>query len=287
MVQLIGRRWMHLAWPMALLLQGCVSTGGFISEAKFTSLDYKPDPVCDSQDPVVHQGCTPERQNSLAFAPIFDNIWSVQDVTIDTVFLELRGSGQCGELRIDFGDGSPIETYLDKRIFNGLQFKHTYSGWPGKKIARVNAVQNCTGSRTAEVLVGFKPDGRDFFRLAFIPNLFVCNRVPNVPPLRAGTTVRITTNGSTIQYGIPVFNASGDPTTTTPANFPFPRHRMFSLVYQIGTQAVQGEAGPVIFRVAQTGPLEICVNDHRDDLADNRGSMRIDITVNEGSATSP
>jgi hypothetical protein len=284
MIQLTGRQWMLQICSLAVLaLQGCGTTGGFISGAKFTGLDYKPDPVCDAQDPTVHQGCTPERQGSLAYAPFGSGL----PYTTDTVYLELGGSGICGEVSIDFGDGSPIETFLDKRIFNGLQIPHSYSGWPGKKIARVNAGRSCTGSRTAEVLVGHKPDGRDFYKLEFHPNLSVCNLVPNVPPLRVGTTVRIATDGTTIRYGIPVFNASGDPSATPPANFPFTNRRMFSLVYRVGTTDFQGEAGPVVFRVTQPGPLEVCVNDHPNDLADNKGAMIISISVNEASAASP
>ena len=274
-------RWVLLALPMALLLHGCQTTGGFIGTASFSGLDSRPDEVCDSQDPVVHEGCTAERRQSLAFAPLGN------DVT-DLVFLDIRGSGRCGQLQIDFGDGSPIETYLDKQINGSLQLTHHYTGWPGKKVARVIAAQNCTGSRTVEVTVGFKPDGRDFFILGFVPNGSVCNPVPNVPPLRAGTTVRITTDGSAIRYGLPVFNASGDLTIAAAGpDFAFSTLRPYSLVYRIGTQAIQGEAGPVIFRVAQTGPLEVCVNDNPSYLTDNRGSMRIDIAVNEGSATTP
>ncbi len=287
MIKLGDKKWIFLICAItALVLQSCTPTGGFISDAKFTGLDYKPDPVCDSTDPTINQGCTPERRASLAFAPIDDPTLALNN-TVDTVWLEISGSGTCGEVSIDWGDGTPVETFLNVQIFNGRQFTHTFTGWPGTKIAHINALQNCTGSRTAEVLVGYKPDGRDVYKLGFSPNLSVCNQVPNMPPLRPGTTVRITTDGSTIQYGLPVFNASGDPSTVTPADFPFPGRRMFSLVYRVGTDNFQGEAGPVIFRVLQTAPLEVCVNDNANDLADNQGGMLIEITVNEGSATTP
>lgn len=284
------RQWMVWAGVLALLaLQGCTTTGaGFISRAEFTSLDYKPDPVCDSQDPVVNQGCTAERRKSLAFAPMFDNEFSVHDHTIDTVYLQLHGSGICGAFSIDFGDGTAVETFQNRPIYNNPDYKHTYAGWPGRKIARVRAGADCTGDRDVEVLVGFKPDGRDEFRLGFVPSkTAVCQAVPNVPPLRPGTVVRITTNGGTIKYGLPVFNASGDPNAVTPSNYPFTDRRMFSVVYRVGTDTFQGEVGPVLFRVTQRAPLEICVNDHPTTLSDNSGGMLLIINVNEGSATGP
>lgn len=289
MIKLTDKKWIFMICLITVLvLLSCTPSGGFISDAKFTStnLAHKPDPVCDSTDPTINQDCTPERRDSLAFAPIGDPIFA-HDGTTDTVLLEIDGSGTCGQINIDWDDGTPIETFLDVRIFNGRQFSHTFTGWPGTKIVHINAVQNCTGSRTAEVRVGYKPDGRDVYRLRFYPNLSVCNQIPNMPPLRTGTTVRIATDGTTIQYGLPVFDASGDTSAVTPANFPFPGRRMLSLVYRVGMLDVQGEAGPVIFRVTETAPLEVCVNDHPNDLADNRGGMLIEVTVNEGSAIPP
>lgn len=287
MIKLTDKKWVFLICSIAaLVVQSCTPSGGFISAAKFDGLDYMPDPVCDSTDPTINQDCTPERRASLAFAPIGDPIYA-NDGTVDTVWLQLSGSGTCGEVSIDWGDGTPIETFQNLRIFNGLQLTHTFTGWPGTKIARINALQNCTGSRTAEVLVGYKPSGRAVYRLEYHPTLSVCDPIPDLPPLRAGTTVRITTDGSTIQYGFPIFNASGDLSAVTPADFPFPGRRMFSLVYRVGTEDFQGEAGSVIFRLTQTAPLEVCVNDHPSDLADNLGGMQIEITVNEGSATTP
>ena len=55
----------------------------------------------------------------------------------------------------------------------------------------------------------------------------------------------------------------------------------------MGTQAIQGEAGPVVFVANQAAHLEVCVNDNPNYLADNTGAMLVTITVNERSAVSP
>lgn len=286
MHQRIAKPLLYLICVATLLLHGCTTTGGFISTANFASLDFKPDTICDSSDPAINQGCTPERKKSLAFAPLFNNPATPQDYTVDTVFLELGGSGTCDELSVDYGDGTALQTHFNTRL--PAQLTHTFAGWPGTKIARITAIRNCSGSRTAEVLVGYKPNGRSIYKLRYYPALSVCNPVPGVPPVRVGSTLRISTDGTKIKYGIPVFDASGEPGTSAPPAFAFPRLRNYSLVYVIGTQAQQGEAGPVIFRANQTGPLQICVNDNPGDLGDNSSvGMLIEIAINEGSATGP
>jgi hypothetical protein len=107
-----------------------------------------------------------------------------------------------------------------------------------------------------------------------------------MPPIRKGSGVRIVTDGHKINYGSNhIFDASGDPSSpTSPPSYIFPNHRKFSLVYRIGGQAIQGEAGPVIFIADNTAPLEVCANDNPSFLADNTGAMLITITVNERSA---
>lgn len=271
---------------VALLLNGCQVTGGFISSANFAALDYKPDPVCDSTDPAVRQNCTSERKQSLAFAPLSDNKVTPQDYSVDTVYLELGGSGTCDELSVDYGDGTALQTYSNTRL--PAQLTHTFFGWPGTKTARITGIRNCSGSRSTQVLVGYKPNGRDTYKLRYYPTRTVCNAVPDVPPVRIGSTLRISTDGTKIKYGLPQFDASGEPGTSAPPAFAFPGLRNYSLVYVIGTQRQQGEAGSVIFRANQTGPLQICVNDNPGDLGDNSGvGMLIEIGINEGSATGP
>ena len=209
-----------------------------------------------------------------------------------------EGHGTCAFAWIDFGDGMGISSFTNQAV--GLAgtwiAPHTYAGWPGMKTVRVKGEAGCYGEITRDISVGFGADGRETLRSAFSPNTNrFCDEVRNnatgqiMPILRAGTGVRIETDGRTFNYGAPsqTFNASGDPTTLAPPGYPFPGLRKFSLVYRIGTQVVQGEAGPVVFVANQNGHLEVCVNDNPSYLADNTGIMLVTITVNERSAPLP
>ena len=177
--------------------------------------------------------------------------------------------------------------------------RHTYTGWPGKKLVRVKGDAGCIGDVSTEITVGIGPDGHEDFNLGICLGprcppgssvvTMVCNPVRNssgaMMLVRQGTGVRITTNGHTINYGSnQVFNASGDASAQTPLGYDFPHRRKFSLVYRIGTKDYQGEAGPVRFVANQTAPLEICTNDNPAFLSDNDGDMLLTITVNERSA---
>jgi len=144
--------------------------------------------------------------------------------------------------------------------------------------------------------VGIGADGRETLRAIFGPDpAHYCSDVRNfttsqvMPALRKGTGIRIETDGRTFNYGQAnqTYDASGDPSLPVPAGYPFPAMRKFSLVYRIGTQAIQGEAGSVVFVANQTGHLQVCVNDNPNFLSDNTGAMLITITVNERSAQLP
>jgi hypothetical protein len=178
--------------------------------------------------------------------------------------------------------------FIDRAVDHAFSWKatHTYNGWPGKKLVRVKGESGCVGNVTKEIAVGIGPTGREDYRLGFVPNSMICNPVPNMPPIRTGTGVRIETDGRTITYGQAgtTFNASGSPSLPVPPSYRFPDQRKYSLVYRIGSQLVQGEAGAVVFTANQTAPLEICVNDNPSFLTDNSGGMLITIMVNERSA---
>lgn len=288
MIKLTDRQWiLAMSALMMLALQGCTTTSAplpSVGKPSLFPLNARPDPVCDGQDPrgPFNGACTPERLHELAFAALGK----------EAIF-NMKGSGTCGEVSFDFGDGRPPQSFLNVPFSQGQgwQVRTTYTGWPGKKIVRVKGLRNCLADSSAEILVGFEPDGRDDVRSAFLPQGTQCAQVlagsPRraMPPIRNGSTVRIVTDGGKINYGSnKIFDASGDPSSPVPPGYLFSEYRKYSLVYRIGGQTIQGEAGPVIFRANNTAPLEVCVNDNPAYLADNTGGMIITITVNESSA---
>jgi hypothetical protein len=248
-------------------LQGCTTplSVGTVTGVTYGGRVQPPNEFCDSTDPVKRAACTPALQNAIQFAPLGQSVDFV-----------VQGSGTCEKATLDFGDG----TTLALLNVSSWPFRdnHTYFGWGGPKRIRVLGQVNCLGDVNSTLKVGRLPDGDPTFLLAFVPTRSVCNVVPNVGSVRAGTVVRITANGTKIKYGAPEFDASGDRSVPAPTTFAFPAMRPFSLVYQIGTQAVQGEVGPVLLRANQTGLLEICVNDHPAQLNDNISpGVRIEI----------
>jgi len=252
------------------MLQAC--TTGTVTGITYGGLVQPPNEFCDSTDPVKHAACTPALQNAIQFAPLTQRVDFV-----------VQGSGTCEKATLDFGDGSTM-ALLNVSTWP-FRDNHAYFGWSGLKNIRVLGQVNCLGDVKSQLKVGHLPDGRTTFLLGFVPNLMVCNAVPNVQDVRAGSVLRITANGTKIQYGIPVFDASGDRSVTAPTTFAFPQMRPFSLVYKIGTQAVQGEVGPVVMRATQRGPLEICVNDHPAQLSDNKSEgVRIEIDITEAAS---
>ncbi len=282
-----GSCWLQiLLLAAALGLQGCSSV---ITSVSFIKTSLRPNPFCDSRDSIERARCTPELLESLRFVEIGKEM-----------HLSLEGKGMCAGASVDFGDGKS-ETYgkmnLDEPPAKARRtISWIYFTWPGKKLIHVKGENGCLGDVTKEITVGIGPNGREDFRLGFAPNNSVCNVVtgvllhanPNFPdlPVRKGTGVRIQTDSRKINYGQAniSFDASGDPSSPIPPNYPFQNHRKFSLVYRIGSQLIQGEAGPVTFIADQTAPLEVCVNDNPSYLTDNSGGMLITITVNERSA---
>lgn len=207
------------------------------------------------------------------------------------IALTPQGTGTCGQMSIDFGDGTPpvtVSSYTLNPTSIAAVANHTYQGWPGTKTIRVRGVTDCSGDVTRTVNVRMAPNTIGFRLGLRQPNVAQCNViVPNTPPIRAGSTVKIETDGRTMDYGPKpgggrhVFNASGDPAAVVPPGYLFQRRKKFSLVYKIGSTDFQGETGPVFFQATQTGPLEICTNDNPSYLADNSGAMMLTITVND------
>jgi hypothetical protein len=208
--------------------------------------------------------------------------------------LEVRlfGRGPCTLLEVEFGDGEKIEVRnfdfakSEEDFQSPLVLTHTYKGWPGPKRVKATGVTNCTGTATWDFDL-LTANRLPLFRLGFQqPVSSTCTPVPGTKPLRPGTRVRVeTTDVATTNYGCPlggcVYGADGKPGSQAPARFPFPGLREFSQVWRVGTQIEQGGAS-ASFTVRQGGPLEVCVND--DNLPDNRGAWRVDITVDERNA---
>lgn len=253
-------------------LQACTPTplaSGTVTGITFEGRMQPPNEFCDSHDPVKLAACTPELKNAIQFAPLTQRIDFV-----------IQGSGTCEKATLDFGDGDTL-ALLNVSTWP-FRDNHTYFGWGGLKNIRVLGQVNCLGDVKSSLNVGHAPDGRSTYILDFVPTTSVCNAVPNVRSVRAGSVLRIEANGTKIKYGIPEFDASGDRSVAAPTTFAFPAFRPFSLVYKIGTDTFQGEVGPVVIRATQTAPLEICVNDHPAQLNDNSSQgVRIDISIAE------
>jgi hypothetical protein len=235
------------------------------------------------------RACSPEEIESLFFLEIGKEI-----------VVHPQGAGRCARATVDFGDGTPPSEFLNPVPQSGQGpftwlAPHTYAGWPGKKLIRVKGDSSCLGEATKEVTVGRGPNGEEDFRQGFCVGprcpsspTTVCSAATTasgpMPPIRAGSGVRIETNGREINYGSnQIYGASGA-VDLAPPGYLFPNRRKFSIVYRIGTTDFQGEAGPVTFVADQTAPLEICTNDNPSMLSDNVGDMVFTITVNERSA---
>jgi hypothetical protein len=275
---LVGSLQVVLCSAVLLALQACTTTPT-IGDITFSGMTARPANFCQ---PHHGPGCAATLAEFPAVAELRKQI-----------IVRPMGKGVCGLLSIDFGDGTPPMTLQNLQLGDaanpGLGVQHTYNGWPGRKRVRVKGLSNCLGDETKMLMVTTGPLDHGDFDLGFVPNNMVCNAVPNVPPLRKGTTVRIVADVA-IQYGPFInFDSGGEPGVAAPSDFAFPGMGKFAVIYRLGSQLVQGvgRAGnfqPVVFRVAATAPLEICLNDHPMQLGDNGGAGRFTITVNEVTA---
>lgn len=208
--------------------------------------------------------------------------------------LEIRvfGRGRCSLLEVDFGDGQKQEVRdadlakSEEDYQNYLLLTHTYKGWPGPKRVRVTGVTNCTGTAAWDFDL-LMPDGRALLTVGLrqpVPS--ACAALSDPGPLRAGTVVQATTTDIQLtNYGCLlggcIYGADGRPGSSASAAFPFPGLREYSQVWRIGGQIEQGGANAT-FTVRQPGPLELCINDNQ--LADNRGAWRVEISADERGA---
>jgi len=211
------------------------------------------------------------------------------------------GEGKCDVVGLDLGNGDHIQGLsLDfGQPSNPIPWQPTYmyrGSWPGPKTVRAYPVSNCNGEVTHPLNVLHGPSNGPVdmvFRLAYAagPPVRVCERVPNTKPLRQRTEISIRTSDSRIDpnprqrinFGCVlngcIYDADGEPNSSAPSNFPFPSLRKYSLVFRVGNQPFQGGTNASFNTGNNTGYLEVCVND--DNIADNVGGWRIDISVDE------
>lgn len=260
--------------PLLLCLQACITTPTLSDVAVQGLVPRAPDFCGPHHGPT----CPPALTEFPQFVP------RGQQITVHPL-----GQGTCGVVSIDFGDGTPLQLLQSLPMGQagniGPGVQHTYTGWPGRKLIRVKGVSNCLGDEAKEIMVATGPMDRGDFDLGFVPNGMICNPVPNVPPLRVGTTVKVWAD-SYITYGpLLSLSASGQTGVAAPSDFAFPGMTKFSVIYRIGSQLVQGVGGASpVFRVLTTAPLEICLNDHPAWVSDNTGGGHFVITVNETTA---
>lgn len=240
----------------------------------------------------MFQGCPP-KENLLQAITLVPGQTLTRGTQLD---FDPSGLGQCGELHIDWGDGS-VEDPKNINLTAHSYLHHTFTGWGGGKTVTAIGTSGCEG----RVNTRFKIEP-SVFKLAFGAGATLCAPVPGMPPPVPRTLVHITTipvfagvghppDGSEsvvatnfigIDFGCPsygcVYDANGKPDSIAGAPFPFPGLREFSLVLRIGTQVVQG-GKDVQFTTTGAGALEICLNDN--NLSDNRGGYEIDIGVDQ------
>ena len=221
-----------------------------------------------------------------------------------TSYFQVNGQGRCGTIGVKYGDGDQQTMPGNFANVNGtLILSHDYTqqnptgprAWPGPKIVHAYSVANCTGE--AKLRINVLLEGADLsgnirfsptYNLRLLqPGATACTAAPNMRPLRAGSTVHISSlSGTRINFGCAGDDCTYDmngTSTATPSHFPFPDKRKHSLVFRIvaaggQTQTEQG-APQSSFVVNQDGPLEYCVND--TILSDNSGAWGIGVLVDE------
>ena len=204
----------------------------------------------------------------------------------------LTGTGVCGMVQLDFGDGTSPVQVPDYDFANPKTISHTYTGWAGRKTVKAGSIQNCVGS--PEIIFVVKPIK---FSVGYVPTLAdACGPIPNRPPLRKNTKVHVTaipgapdasgTPGPTakINFGCPLNGCIYDEdgmAGAAPSNYPFPNFRPFSLVLRVGPDLYQGGTDAT-FTVKTAGTLEMCRNE--GNFANHTGGWGVNIDVDESGA---
>jgi len=201
----------------------------------------------------------------------------------------LGGVGQCGTVRIDWGDGFtepfgsggfgiPID-------LTGAESQrtvtHTFGGWRGGKTVTVTATSGCEG--TARLRFHTVPAA---FEIGWIfdptKRVATCFNAPAVPVVQRGMLVHVTGASTPIVSFCPLgckYDPNGKLGSSAASNFPFPGFREFSLIVRLSPQVVQGGTGTATFTAGQAGMLELCQNDGA--LSDNKGGWQIEISADE------
>jgi len=224
------------------------------------------------------------------------------------VAVGIRGSGSCGNLRIDWGDGATTDisgdiTYRpgtnqchwEDDIITGIhqyicfyerREKHTYTGWGGGKTITAIAQSGCEGRVNTRFTVEPPVTVWAFAR----PGPNACDPVPGMPALASPSLVKITTVPSIGAYSCGIANAAGDcydpdgwnstvgRYEVAPSNFPFPGRRSYALILRVGAQIEQGGTN-MQFVATGADRLELCLNDPSPSTS--RGGYEIDIRVDQ------
>lgn len=254
--------------------------------------------------PLALAACAPAAISSVELDPaqrtvcdtsIIPNVCGVPDN--QPVLLRVHGKGDCSAVYTTCGNGSngaPDGTSHDfgqAPADQPLRVSCDYGqSYPGPKTIKAHSNgSDCIGEATLRInVMDVSASGVTYrSRIGFHqPTPTTCEVLPNRRPLRRGTRVKVQADPNPIfrtSYGCVscVYDADGEPGSVAPPGFPFKGLRKYSLVLRIGPQVAQGGTNET-FDVDPGGLLEICVND--DQLGDNSGSWRIDLSVDESRA---
>jgi hypothetical protein len=242
---------------------------------------------------------------------VCDTTGTVCGIDADAITtFKVLGHGACGSIGMNWGDGDTETVNGNFAATTSKEFiyvNHTYDesarssgrplAWPGPKTVHAFSAANCTGEAKLRINVlsrNLNLSGQTVFSPSFRvglaqPTTAACNTIPNTRPVRQGATITIEeiSGSPTINFGCAFggcINDMGGNAIATDRTFPFPALRRHSLIVRIvgasgATQIIQGQAQRFQFVAAETGPLELCVNDNV--LSDNTGAWGIDISVNE------